>query len=92
MQEVAALYVETGGSYFNLEGVHPWDAEADARTYAGPFPVVADPPCQRWGQLGAAAYARWGGEHNRPGNDAGCFKAALFDVRRFGGVLEHPAK
>lgn len=92
MQTVAALYVETGGSYFNLEGVQPWDAESDARIYAGPHPVVAHPPCQRWGALGAASYARWGGEHNRPGNDAGCFKAALFDVRRFGGVLEHPAK
>jgi len=90
--QIAALYVETGGSYFNLEGVSPWDENDDARTYTGPHPVVAHPPCQRWGQLGAASYARWGGEHNRPGNDGGCFKAALFDVRRFGGVLEHPAK
>ena len=24
------------------------------------------------------------------GADEGCFKAALFDVRRWGGVLEHP--
>ena len=92
MQPIAALYVQTGGSYYNLPGVIPHDEECDARTYVGPHPVVAHPPCQRWGQLGAASYARWGGEHNRPGNDGGCFKAALFDVRRFGGVLEHPAK
>lgn len=37
-------------------------------------------------------YARYGGEHNRPGNDGGCFAAALTAVRTFGGVLEHPAK
>lgn len=92
MQPIAALYVQTGGSYFNIEGVTPYDEKADARTYTGPHPVVAHPPCQRWGQLGAASYARWGGDHNRPGNDGGCFKAALFDVRKFGGVLEHPAK
>lgn len=92
MQPVAALYVETGGSYFNLPGVTPWDQKEDARTYTGPDPVVAHPPCQRWGQLGAASYARWGGQHNKPGYDGGCFKAALFDVRRYGGVLEHPAK
>jgi hypothetical protein len=36
-------------------------------------------------------FARWGGEHNRPGNDGGCFKAALAAVRQWGGVLEHPA-
>lgn len=92
MQTVAALYVQVGGTYFNLEGVQPWDENKDARTYSGPHPVIAHPPCQRWGALGAASYARWGGQHNQPGFDGGCFKAALFDVRRFGGVLEHPAK
>ncbi len=90
--EVAALYVEKDGCYFGLPGVDPWDETRDARLYDGPHPVVAHPPCQRWGALGAANYARWGGEHNRPGNDEGTFGCALYDVRRWGGVLEHPAK
>jgi hypothetical protein len=88
---VAALFVEKDGAYYGLDGVDPWDAERDARLYPGPWPVVAHPPCQRWGALGNASYARWGGEHNRPGNDGGCFASALASVRRFGGVLEHPA-
>jgi hypothetical protein len=88
---IAALYVETNGCYFNLPGVDPWDITRDARTYAGPHPVVAHPPCQLWGAFAAVNFARWGGEHNRPGNDGGCFKSALAAVRTYGGILEHPA-
>jgi hypothetical protein len=88
---IAALFVETGGCYFGL-GVDPWDESRDARRYAGPYPVVAHPPCERWGAMARVNYARWGGEHNRPGNDGGCFSAALNAVRTWGGVLEHPAK
>ena len=89
---IAALYVETDGVYFDLPDVDPWDEARDARGYAGPHPVVAHPPCQRWGAMAKVNYARWGGEHNRPGNDGGCFAAALESVRQWGGVLEHPAK
>ncbi|GGO96460.1 hypothetical protein [Stakelama pacifica] len=89
---IAALYVETDGCYFGLDGVDPWDEPRDARRYAGPHPVVAHPPCQRWGAMARVNYARWGGEHNRPGNDGGCFASALRSVRTYGGVLEHPAK
>ena len=46
---IAALYVESGGSYYGLDGVDPWDETRDARQYAGPWPAVAHPPCQRWG-------------------------------------------
>ena len=85
---VAALYVEKGGAYFGLEDVDPWDEERDARLYAGPWPVVAHPPCGRWCQLASVNEARWGA---KIGEDGGCFAHALESVRRFGGVLEHPA-
>lgn len=85
---VAALFVETGGVYFGLPGVDPWDEARDARTYTGPWPVVAHPPCARWGRYwhgGPSARVR-----RVKGDDNGCFAAALESVRRFGGVLEHP--
>lgn len=91
-QHIAALYVQDGGCYFGIPGVDPWPERRDARSYAGPHPVIAHPPCQLWGALAAVNYARWGGEHNKPGNDGGTFAAALCAVKTWGGVLEHPAK
>jgi hypothetical protein len=85
---VAALFVHHGGVYFGQEGVDPWDIDRDARLYSGPFPVVAHPPCERWGRY-------WGGgpssrTKKKLGDDHGCFAAALAAVRNYGGVLEHP--
>jgi len=87
---VALLYVDPTGHYPQI--VAEWfDAARDARTYAGALPVVAHPPCQLWVNFAALNFQRYGGEHNRPGNDGGCFASALANVRRCGGVLEHPA-
>ena len=89
--KVAALFVQPDGCYTGLTSVDAWPESRDARTYCGPCPVVAHPPCQLWGRMAAVNYARWGGDHNHPGNDGGCFAAAVEAVRRWGGVLEHPA-
>ena len=89
---IAALFVQGDGCYSGLPHVDPWCKARDARKYRGPHPVVAHPPCQLWGAMAAVNYARWGGEHNQPGNDSGCFAFALDAVNFFGGVLEHPAK
>jgi len=86
---VAALYVLDGGPYFGIDGVDPWPESRDARLYAGPWPVVAHPPCERWGNYwngGPSAKVK-----RKLGDDGGCFAAALHAVRTYGGVLEHPA-
>ena len=89
---VVALYVQGDGCYSNLENVDIWDEERDARKYKGHRPVIAHPPCQKWGKMARVNYARWGGEHNKPGNDGGTFACALRAVEKWGGVLEHPAQ
>lgn len=91
--QVAALYVAKGGCYFGLNDVDPWDEARDARLYAGPWPVVAHPPCQRWGRFwfGSPTAIAKGMPRKTLGDDGGCFAAALDSVERWGGVIEHPA-
>ena len=85
---IAALYVETNGCYFGLPDVDPWDIHRDARKYDGPHTVVAHPPCARWCQMAGLVESMGG---RKIGEDDGCFAAALASVRKWGGVLEHPA-
>ena len=87
MSSISALFVEKDGIYSKRD-VDLWDIERDARLYQGPNPVVAHPPCKRWGRY-------WGGGPSAQvkrimGNDDGCFAAALYAVRTWGGVIEHP--
>lgn len=86
---IAALFVQDGGCYFGLPDVDPWPESRDARLYDGPWPVVAHPPCQRWGRF-------WHGSTRKPhqfqlGDDGGCFSCARRAVHLYGGVIEHPA-
>lgn len=80
--QVAALYVR-GDSVYKSLGVDCWDIDRDARRYGGPGPVVAHPPCRAWGRLRSFAKPRR--------DEKALALRAVWQVRRFGGVLEHPA-
>jgi hypothetical protein len=77
---IAALYIDPRGPYPRMPDVECWDEARDARTYPGPWPVVAHPPCGPWGVL----------RHFSKETTADCALLAIESVRRFGGVLEHP--
>ena len=81
----AALYMMKGSIMFGLlPKKRIWTIERDARKYAGPYPVVAAPPCAQYCQMrhlskdDPEAYS--------------CAPRAVEQVREFGGVLEHPAR
>lgn len=78
---MAALFVDRLGPYPKLPGVECWDLERDARKYDGPWSVVAHPPCRNWSKLSYLA----------KDDDSDCALVAIDQVRKFGGVLEHPA-
>lgn len=78
--DVAALYIDPRGPYPRLAGVDCWDESRDARNYAGPWPVVAHPPCGPWSRLRMVCRKQ----------DPLLAPLAVEQVRRWGGVLEHP--
>lgn len=75
---VSAIYVDRRGPYADLVG-ETYDVARDARTFKGSGPVVAHPPCGPWGRLS------W-----RCNQDPETARHAVDQVRRVGGVLEHP--
>lgn len=78
---VVVLFARADSVYKRL-GADVYDLARDARTYSGDEPVIAHPPCRSWGRLAHMAKPR-------PGErDLALF--ALEQVRRCGGVLEHP--
>lgn len=84
---IAALFVIENGPY-NIPDIDLWGETRDARKYKGPHPVIAHPPCARWGRYwsgGPSARVK-----RKLGDDEGCFLAALKAVRKWGRVLEHP--
>lgn len=82
MRPVAALFVRPDSIYKTMPGVDAWDIARDARRWPGGSPLVAHPPCRAWGSLRAFAKPR--------PDEKQLAVWAVDQVRRYGGVLEHP--
>lgn len=82
MRTVAVLFARADSVYKTLPGTDVFDIDRDARTWQGGAPVVAHPPCRTWSRLRNFAKA--------PPHEAGLAIWAVDQVRRYGGVLEHP--
>jgi hypothetical protein len=78
---IAALYVGNPTVYECL-GLDLWDITRDARGYCGPHPIIAHPPCGHWGTYHTVC--------QQPGRD--CGPIAVDQARRWGGVVEQPAR
>lgn len=80
-----ALYVDPErGPYASLLGSERcWGIGRDGRLYDGDEPAVAHPPCKSWGRFA------WRKEVDKSGHS--CGPRAVEQVRKCGGVIEHPA-
>ena len=81
-KEVAVLFARADSIYKTIPGCDVYDIERDARTWPGGCPVVAHPPCRAWGRLSHMA-------NPRP-DEKDLARWAVAQIRRWGGVLEHP--
>lgn len=83
--KVAVLFARSRSNYFLFPQCEVYDRARDARRYKGTLPVIAHPPCRLWGNL----------SHMAKPQDACLEKElahfAVDEVRRCGGVLEHPS-
>lgn len=82
LARVAVLFARSDSHYKTMPDCEVYDMRRDARTYDGPWPVVAHPPCRAWGRLRHMA-------NPRP-DERNLARLAVALVREFGGVLEHP--
>lgn len=83
MDKIAVLFARSDSVYKTLPGTDVYDIARDALTWPGGCPVIAHPPCRAWGRLRTFANPR-----------AGEKELALWaveQVRRWGGIIEHPA-
>jgi hypothetical protein len=87
-KKISVLFAETDGVYFNDDRIDPWDIKRNAMLYKGNKPVIAHPPCKRWGRYWS------GGPSSKTkllkGDDNNMFAHSLWVVRTFGGIIEHP--
>lgn len=80
---VAVLFARQDSIYKTIPGCDVWDIERDARRWPGGCQIVAHPPCRAWGRLRTFAKPR--------PDEKDLARWAVAQIRRWGGVLEHPA-
>lgn len=80
---IAVLFARKDSVYKTLPECDVWDIDRDARNWPGGSTVVAHPPCRAWGRLAHMAKPRH--------DEKDLARFAVAQVRRWGGVLEHPS-
>ncbi len=87
--QVAALYIDPRGPYPTLLGAeHCWDAARDARSYDGPWPIVAHPPCGPWS---AFKHLYRGAEHDCAPRALDCFPDLALEMVEVDGLIDPEA-
>lgn len=84
MNTVAVLFARKDSIYKTMPDCDVYDIDRDARKWPGGTPIVAHPPCRAWGGLKHMAKPR--------PDEKALAPWAVSQIRKFGGVLEHPRR
>ena len=80
---ISVLFAARDSVYKTIPGLDVWDEERNALNWPGGNPGIFHPPCRLWCMLRRFSSA--------PESEKELAWWALAKVRRFGGILEHPA-
>ena len=80
---VTVLFVSDKSYYLRDNRFDCWTKNRDALQYEGSSPVIVHPPCRLWGRLRALSTADI--------KEKKLAVNSVYYIRKFGGVLEHPA-
>jgi len=83
IMKIAVLFARSDSHYKAMPECDVWDIDRDARNWPGGMPGVYHPPCRAWGRLRHMAKPRK--------NERLLATWSVRQVRKWGGVLEHPA-
>lgn len=86
LRRVAVLCARKGSIYHEISGCDVYCKRRPLSEFVGSCPVVAHPPCRRWGRLRQFVPKSAGEESERY-----LAMVCADHVRHYGGVLEHPA-
>lgn len=82
MKKVAVLFARKDSIYKTMPECDVYDIERNALTFPGGLPIIAHPPCRSWGRLKFFS----NGDHK----EKQLAIWAVRQIRKNGGVLEHP--
>ncbi len=81
---ISVLFAARDSVYKTLPDLDVWDQERDALNWPGGNPGIFHPPCRLW--------SKWMKHFSKaPVSEKDLARFAVAQVRKWGGVLEHPA-
>jgi hypothetical protein len=83
IKKVAILFSRSDSVYFSFPECDVYDINRNALLYPGKLPVICHPPCRGWGRL------KYFSKH--PESELLFAPWSVEQVRKYGGVLEHPS-
>jgi hypothetical protein len=89
--EYVALFCRKDSDYKQRPRWDVYDAERNALSYEGFYPVVCHPPCRLWGRLSHMACRDASISEDQKQAERNLALWSIYKIRQLGGIMEHPS-